>query len=182
MIATFRAPGFRQHVGAVEGVEEARPAGVGGVQGVAGIVDRHDQLWPGDGRDLRVDALGPDCEVGTLGNQVVDLLEEGADGHGIGRLARAAEQPAVDPGLEVGAAAQEPLVPRAEVAHDLGEQLPDRLRWDARPGSDLPPDEVVEDGGDAQAGGGGVGGHEVSLVPTCPGRHHTDLPRTTTQW
>ena len=55
-----RADAVGQGVGAIQGVVKAAPARIGGVERIAGVHDRHDQLRPGDRRDLGVYILGLD--------------------------------------------------------------------------------------------------------------------------
>ena len=82
-LALLGAVLFADHVGAVERVVQRAPAGVGGVQGEAGVHHRHHQLRAGHAGDLFVDVGGGGLEVGRLGEQVADFLEEGLVGHGI---------------------------------------------------------------------------------------------------
>ena len=71
--ALLPAWGPRQHIGAVEGVIEAGPTGVGGVEGVAGVHHRHHELRAGQGGDFRIHIGGFDGEIGRRRNQIADF-------------------------------------------------------------------------------------------------------------
>jgi hypothetical protein len=103
----WRRCGGSRAVGAVEGVIEAAPAGVGGVQREAAVGHRHDELRPGHLGDLGVDVLGADLEGGRLGKQVADLAQEGGFLGHVQRLAAALAPPGVDLRLQVVAAGQQ---------------------------------------------------------------------------
>jgi hypothetical protein len=75
--AALGAVVLRDRVGAVEGVVEAAPAGVGGVQRIAGVVDRHHQLRAGDAGDLGSTLAVVMLKVRPLRLQVADLGQEG---------------------------------------------------------------------------------------------------------
>jgi hypothetical protein len=57
--AADRAALLRDRIGAVEGIVERAPAGIGGIEGVAGVRDRHDELRSRDAGDLVVDVVRP---------------------------------------------------------------------------------------------------------------------------
>ena len=132
------------HVGAVDGVVERSPAGVGGVQRVARVVDRHDELRPGHLGDLRIDALGVDQEVRALRLQVLDLLQEGAVLGGVEAGAGMLAVPAVDRALQVLAPGEQRGVARAKLVDEVGEPLPERRRFDAGARQRLVLDEAVQ--------------------------------------
>ncbi len=149
-------------VGAVERIVEAAPAGVRGVEGITGVVDGHHQLRPGDGGDLRIDALGLDLEIIALRQEVADLLQKTAVGGGFVRLAGAGAVPRVDFSLQFIAPGQELAQAGAEFSHHPFECRPERGGCDARAGGGTLFDEVAEHGRDLQAAKGnpGGGGHE----------------------
>jgi hypothetical protein len=106
IVAAGRRP-VAERVGAVEGVVEAAPAGVGGVERVAGVVDRNDQLRAGDLGDLGIDAGGADREGRRRIDEIADLAEELLLLGGIaGRSAAERRVARVDPRLEVLAACE----------------------------------------------------------------------------
>ena len=75
-LALFLAVLLGDGVGAVEGIVERAPAGVGGVEREPRVEDRDDELRPGGAGDLVVNACGADSEVGRLGLEVADVGEE----------------------------------------------------------------------------------------------------------
>ncbi len=80
------AAGRRQvahRVRAVQRVVEAAPAGVRGIQGITRVHHRHDQLRARHAGDLGVDVRGLDREVRALGDEVAELRQERAVGHGV---------------------------------------------------------------------------------------------------
>ena len=103
-----------QHVGAVERVVEAAPAGVGGIERIARVAHRDHELRSGDVRDLGVDVRGGHPEVRTFRDQVADVGQEGAIGAQVLRLAAAAQVPGVDLGLELVAAGEQGAVAGGE--------------------------------------------------------------------
>ena len=139
------------HVGAVERIVEAAPAGVGGVQRVAGVADRDHELGAGDGRDLRVHVGRGDAEVRPLRHQIADVGEEGAVGPQVDGLAAVLQVPGVDLGLEGIALGQQRPVARRQFGQDGGEGLPKAIRVDPGARCDLGLNQVIQGLGDLEA-------------------------------
>ena len=124
--------GGGQHVGPVEGVVEASPAGVGGVQGVASVVDGHHQLGPGHRGDLGIDAVRGDGHFGVVLAQIPDVVEESLVGLRVVRapVCTSGAMPVVDLGLELVAPCQKGRVARPQVVEDRFQSLPELLAFD----------------------------------------------------
>ena len=84
------------HVGAVEGVVQAAPAGIRGVQGVSGVVHGHHELRSGHVGDLRVHVGRRDPHTFRCGSQIPDLAQERLVGSPVVRLAPSRDVPPVD--------------------------------------------------------------------------------------
>jgi hypothetical protein len=115
-------PGNR--VGAVEGVVEASPAGVGGVEREARVEHRHHQLRPGEAGDLVIDLPGADREPRRLGYQIADRAQERLILGLVDRLAGALPMPGVDRGLEFVPLRQQGAVFRGEPGENVGSPGP----------------------------------------------------------
>ena len=114
-------------IGAIQGVVQAAPAGIGRVQCIAGIHDRHHQLRPRNAGDFGIDVGGLDLEVGTFGDQIADLGQEGAIGGGVVRLAATLAVPGVDGGLQRFATRQQRAVLRPQRVDQVGKAGPELL-------------------------------------------------------
>ena len=101
VIAAGLGRGRIERVGAVIGIIEAAPAGVGGVEQEPGIEHRHHQLRPGHRCDLGIDVLRADLEWRGFGNQIADFAQEGLIFGLIDRFACARRMPRVDLCLQV---------------------------------------------------------------------------------
>ena len=147
-------------VGAVQGVIQAAPAGVGGVERVAGVHDGHDQLRAGHLGDGVIDVGGVDGEVGAFGHQIADLGQEGLvgghvlDGAGMGAV------PVVELLLDVVALDQQGAVLGAQVVDEAGQALPEGVGADVGAGQRLLFDQVMKGGGYLQAESFDTMGHE----------------------
>ena len=117
-----------ERVGAIIGVVETAPAGVGGVEQEAGVEHGHNQLRTGHDRDFRIDVLGGDGEIVGLGNQIADIAQEGAVFGRILRLARPVRVPVVDLQLQRVAPCQQRPVARNQTVQQGGKPLPERGR------------------------------------------------------
>ena len=158
-------------VGAVQGVIQAAPAGVGGVERVAGVHDGHDQLRAGHLGDGVIDVGGVDGEVGAFGHQIADLGQEGLvgghvlDGTGVGAV------PVVELLLDVVTLGQQGAVLGAQVVDEAGQALPEGVGADAGAGQSLL-DQVMKGGGHLQAesfdtmGHGSLRGIDESVLRT----------------
>ena len=151
--AALGAAVLGDRIGAVERIVEAAPAGVGGVQRIARIGHRHDQLRPGDRRDLGVQVGGAGGEVLAFRQQVADLAEKAPVGGQIEGLAAALQMPGVDLGLQLIARRQERAVAGRQIVDDRGQRRPEPLRVHARPRQRLVVDEVAERLGDPETVG-----------------------------
>jgi hypothetical protein len=148
-VAGGGAVGGVDGVGAIEGVVETAPAGVGGVERVAGVHHGHDELRAGDAGDLVIGVGCGNLKRRGRGHEVADAREKvfvviaGEGGGGIGRV------PSVDLGLKIIAAGEQGAVARGELGDELAEGRPERLGGDAGAGQDLAGGELGEDRGDA---------------------------------
>ncbi len=150
-LALLGAALFADHVGAVEGVVQRAPAGVGGVQGEARVHHRHHQLRAGQAGDLFVDVGGGGLEVFRLRQQIADFLEEGLVGSGVMGLTLARLVPGIDLRLQFVAFGQQGTVLRRQVLDDRGGTGPELVGSDAGTGDGFVVHEVVQDFGDLQA-------------------------------
>ena len=142
-----------QGVGAVQGVVEAAPAGVGGIEREAAVGDRHHQLRSGQAGDLRIDAGGCDLKRRRLGQQVADAFEECVLLGDIERLALPPAPPGVDLGLQVVPAGQQGGVSRCEVGQDPLQRRPEFRGLEVEPGQELGLHEGRQDVVDRKLGG-----------------------------
>ena len=137
-------------VGAVQGVIQAAPAGVGGVERVASVHDGHDQLRAGHLGDGVIDVGGVDGKVGAFWHQIADLGQEGLvgghvlDGTGMGAV------PVVELFLDIVTLGQQGAVLGAQVVDEAGQALPEGVGADAGAGQSLL-DQVMKGGGHLQA-------------------------------
>ena len=157
-VAGGGAVGGVDGVGAIEGVVETAPAGVGGIERVAGVHHGHDELRAGDAGDLVIGVGCGNLKRRGRSYEVADAREKvfvviaGEGGGGICRV------PSVDLGLKIIAAGEQGAVARGEVGDESAEGRPKRFGGDAGAGQDLAGGELGEDRGDAQAAERNVGG------------------------
>ena len=144
---------LRDRVGAIEGVVEAAPAGVGGVERVARIGQRHHELRTADSRDFLIDIGGLDLLRGRFGAQVADLLQERGIGIDVERLALVGTVPVVDLRLQRIANREKLAIPWRHIADDGGDARPEGVGVHAGAGGGFLGDEVVEDRRDLQSMG-----------------------------
>ncbi len=142
---------FGNHVGAVQGVVQAAPAGVGRVQGVAGVGDGHHQLRPGHQGDFRVHPFGGHGEVRPLGHQVADGPQEGLVGGPVVRSAAPLAVPGVDGVLQSGPFRQQGAVPAGHGLHHVLEGRPEPVGVHAGARRDVADDDVIQRRCDLQA-------------------------------
>ncbi len=141
----------RNRIGAVERVVKAAPARIGRVQRIARVHHRNHELRSGDQRDFRIDILGGDLEGIALGQQIADLLEEGAMRLDVERLAAPRAEPRVDLALHRVATVEQPAIGRHQIAQDGFESGPEAIRRHAGAGKRLVADEAIQSRGDAQS-------------------------------
>ena len=135
----------------VERVVEAAPPGVGGIEGVASVVDGDDELRSCDLADFGVDVGRGDLEMIPFGLEVADFYEKAFVGDRVDPAFSVLQIPPVDTGLKVVPLLEERPVSGSEIANDGVESFPDGVGVDARPGSDLIFDHVVEEFVDFQS-------------------------------
>ena len=145
----------RERIGAVQGVIEAAPAGIGGVEGVAGVGHRHHQLRPGQGGDLRIDVGSDDLESRRLGNQIADLRQELPFLRHVERLAALFAPALVDRLLQRVPPGQKGGVARAEARQDVSQTGPEIRRRHAGPGQQLGLHKGLQAGVERERAGGG---------------------------
>ena len=163
-----RAAVAGDHVGAVQRVVQAAPAGVRGVQGVAGVVHGNHQLRSGHLGDLRVHVRRRDLHTVGFGSQVPDVAQERLVGVPVVRLASPCDVPLVDLGLQIVAGRQEGSGARIELADDGTELVPESIGVDPGTGRKLRANELRQGGGDLQPtdGDGYVFCHALTLGGT----------------
>ncbi len=140
-----------KHVGAVESIVETAPAGVGGVQAIPGVVDRDNQLGPGDRGDFWVDIGRFDGERPLVTDQVSDLGQEIAGLRATETRFPSLEVPRVDLPLQFVTACQQPAVAGIEVGDDLAQGGPEPIRIHPGARCDLVMDQFVQARIDQQA-------------------------------
>jgi len=148
------APGLRaiaHGIGAIQGIVEAAPAGIGSIECIARIHDRHNQLRARNGSDFVIDIGRIDLEVIAFGQQVADLLKEGRVGRCIMALARPGLVPGVDPGLQRIARRQQFAVARAQLVNQFGQSLPEGVGCNTGSGQSLGVDHLVQAAVDLQS-------------------------------
>ena len=142
-----------QGIGAVEGVVQAAPPGIGGIQGIAGIGQGHHQLRSGSGGDLGIDPGGADPEVGHLLAQIADLPQEPRLLHHIHDLAPPGGPVGVELGLQPVPDGQQRRIARAEVRCQMLQRRPEGRRGDVEAGQHLGLHELPQDRIGNEAGG-----------------------------
>src|SRR5690606_3266123 len=110
---------FRDRIRAVKRVIERAPAGVSGVQRIAGIHHRHDELRPGNDRDLVIDITGLNLEGRPFLAQVADIPQKRLVGSEVVRRAMLLV-PGIDFRLKLIANLKQCSVFRAKRVDDLG--------------------------------------------------------------
>ncbi len=133
-----------EHVGAVEGVVEAAPAGVGGVERVTGVADRDHKLRPGDPGDLGIDILRADREGRGRIDEIADVAKELLFLGPVARPAAERRIALVDPRLQILASAKEAFVLGRELAQQCGEAEPEGGGLDAGAGKRFLFDEGLQ--------------------------------------
>ena len=154
-----------QRIGAVKRVVQAAPARIGGVQQITGVGQGHDQLRPGQGRDLGVNVRRLSPHAVALWLDIADLAQIGLIGRLI-RLARIGAVPVIQLALQLVAAFQKIAVAAAKLSQQSLDTGPEGVSADARIRRRLIANEGVKLGGDLQAAvadigvSGGLGGVE----------------------
>ena len=144
------------HVGAVEGVVQAAPAGVGGVQGIAGVVHRHHQLRSGHPGDLRVHTGRQHLDRPRLRRQVADRSQERLVLAGVVGPAAPVGVPPVDPCLQVVPGRQQGPRARLQVGEGGLQARPEPIGVDPGSGGEFGADELLESGRDLETSNGHV--------------------------
>src|SRR5690606_14737809 len=142
---------FGDGVGAVQGVIQRTPAGIGGVEREASVHDRHHQLRAGHVSDFFVDVLGGGLEVFGFGQQIADFLQEGLVGDGVMGLTGASLMPGIDLCLQFVAFGQQSAILRRQIVDDAVGTGPEGRGIDAGTGNRFVVHKVVQDFGDLQA-------------------------------
>ena len=115
-----------KRVGAVIGVIEAAPAGIGGIEQEPRIEHWYHQLRPGHRRDFCIDVLGADLERRRFGNEVADFAQEGLVFSLIDRFSGAGDMPGINLRLQIIALGQQRAIDRYKPAQQIGEARPER--------------------------------------------------------
>mmetsp|Transcript_5511 Transcript_5511/g.17658 ORF Transcript_5511/g.17658 Transcript_5511/m.17658 type:complete len:282 (-) Transcript_5511:17-862(-) len=133
----------RQHVGAVDGVEEGAPARVCGVDDEAGVVHRAHQLRPRNQRQLGVHVLRAHLKGRRSGREVARVLEQCGVGGRVGRPGVGA-MPRVELSLQLVAPVEQRPVARRHVLEDRAQAVPKLARRDAGAWKKLVVDKGLE--------------------------------------
>ncbi|MNC20824.1 hypothetical protein D3C75_687880 [compost metagenome] len=149
-LATFGAIGFGDGIGAVQGIVQRAPAGVGCVEGVAGVAQWHHQLRAGLHGDLAVDVAGTDLHACRGLHKVADALEEVLVGGHVTDRAGVLAVPVVQLRLQALAFGEQGAVLRREVVDQGAEALPEGAGLDAGAGEGFVFDEALQGGGDLE--------------------------------
>ena len=149
--ALARTTLFADRVGAIQGVVQRAPAGVGSVQCVACVHHRHYQLWASLGGDFAVDVGGAGLNLLRLRQQVTDGAEEGAVGGHVGDRAGVGAMPVIQLALQTVTLGQQGAVARGQVVHQRVETAPEGRSLDPAAGQHFAFDELLELGGYLQA-------------------------------
>ncbi len=128
--SAFRAAGFGNDVRAVKCIVQASPARVRRVKRVACIHDRHDQLWAGYLRNLRINVRGRYGKRIALGHEVTYLAKKLLVGVKIERSTFPRLVPCVDLRLQFFAKREQSRIARCQVSDNLGKRLPKLDRCD----------------------------------------------------
>ena len=139
------------HVGAVQGIVQAAPAGIGRVQGEAGILHRYHQLRAGDGADLVIHILGGDLEVVAFRQQVADLGQELLVLGHVDGLAFTGLVPLIQLRLDGFTLFQQRLVLGRQVLEDAFQLGPEVFRVHAGARRNLVDYQIMEFGSDFEA-------------------------------
>ena len=147
-------PGRRriERIGAVIGVIEAAPAGIGGVEQEPCVEHRHHQLRPGHRRDLGIDILRRHREGRRLGDEVADFGQEGLVFGRIMRLASPRHVPGIDLRLQAITLGQQAAVHWHQPLEQRRKALPELRRAQPQRSQHLAIDEIRQSGIDLQSG------------------------------
>ena len=126
-----------QRIGAIKGIIQAAPAGVGGIQQEAGIEHRHHQLRPGHGGNLGVHILRGHGKGCRLSHQIATLAQEGLIFGGIDGFAGAGGVPCVNSGLQIVSRGQKRPVLRRQIGQQGGKPLPEGVHITLQRGKNL---------------------------------------------
>ena len=122
---------LRDHVGAIQGVIQTAPTGIGGVEGVAGVEHGHHELWPGLDRQLGIHIFGRDTGRFGYRNQVPDLLQKCLISRHIANGPGVRVVPGVQLGLQATALGQQGCVFGRQIRDDGVKARPESLWLDA---------------------------------------------------
>ena len=160
--AFARAAFFGNHIGAVERVVQAAPAGIGRVQRVTGVEYGNHQLRSGLHSQLGIDIFGVDARSFGYRNQVADLPQKRLVSRHISNRTGVRAVPGIEFGLQALALGQQGGVLGCQVGNDGIKTRPEGARLDAGSGQDFLLHKLVQGGGDIQAADGGAGGGHKS--------------------
>ena len=135
-----------QRIGAVEGVVQAAPAGIGGVERIAGVHHRHHQLRAGYLRDGIVHVGGVDGKIRPLRHQIADVRQKGPVGGHVGDGTGVGAVPGVDLLLDFVPFGQQGTVFRAQVVNQGRQPLPEGVGGYTSTGQRFPLDHVMKGG------------------------------------
>src|SRR6266496_1518026 len=146
-----RAVFLRDGIRAIECIVEAAPARVCGIQRISRVGERHNELRPGNYRDLVIDISGADSKIIAFWQNIADVTQKPLVLAQIKWLAGALTMILIDAGLELVANLEQLAIARAAVAQQLGKAAPERFSRDACSRRCLPFDELIQGLGNAQA-------------------------------
>src|SRR5262249_17756405 len=142
---------LRDSIRAIECIVEAAPARVCGIQRISRVGERHDELGPGNYRDLVIDISGADSKIFAFWQNIADVTQKPLVVAQIKWLAGALTMILIDAGLELVANRKQLAISRAAVGQQFGQAAPERLSRDARSRRCLLFDKLIQGPGNAQA-------------------------------
>src|SRR5262245_9130938 len=129
---------------AIECVVEASPARVCGIQGISRVGERHDELGPGNYRDLVIDISCSDNKIVFFRHNIADVTQKPLVVTQIKWLVGVLLMILIDSGLELVPNLEQLAIAWAAVAQQLGKAAPERFRRGARSRSGLLFDELMQ--------------------------------------
>jgi len=167
-----------QRIGAVKGIIEAAPAGIGGIEDEAVIERGHDQLRPGHGRDFRVHILGPDRKRARFFNQITDIFQKRLIRTLIHGLALMILVPGVNLCLQRLPLFQKLRVERNKFAEQMSQILPEFFTLHAGPRQGAVIDKIKQLPGDLDSVLADIFGHAIpsTIISSRPQKQRGPRP------
>src|SRR5512133_3835979 len=107
---------LRDGIRAIECIVEAAPARVCGIQRISRVGERHDELGPGNYRDLVIDISGADSKIIAFWQNIADITQKPLVVAQVKRLAGALTMILIDAELELVPNLEQLAIARAALA------------------------------------------------------------------